>query len=359
MTGVSRTPRSERALIACTTTLLLAGVLPQYLLGSLAVELRGDFAFSDTQLGVAVAASFALSALIAPFAGRTAAWIGVRRGVLLAAGLTVVGSAGIATVAHSSDAVIALMAVNGIAGGVGSPSFSALLAGEVNIGAQGAAFGLLTSAPQFAAFASGLALPLVAQPLDWRVAFVVPAILAVASVIGLVKLGLPALPIRTGEPNASRERPARWVRAIAVAAALASAGGLGMRSFLVVFAISIGFADSAAGLLLGATGLVAIFSRIGFGVLANRGRALNQAAWLMGSSAIGFLLMAAGGDIPVVAGALIAGGIGWGWQAPLSVAVVSRNREATAAAVGIQMAGFFAGAVAGPLGVGLFADPGS
>jgi predicted MFS family arabinose efflux permease len=103
--------------------------------------------------------------------------------------------------------------------------------------------------------------------------------------------------------------------------------------------------------------VVALASRVGFGALSDRRpqRSLHQAAALMALSAVGFVLMAAGGDVPIVLGALLAGGIGWGWPAPLSHAVVTGNPDATAAAVGMQLSGFFAGAVVGPLMVGVFA----
>lgn len=351
---------SGRAVIGWTTTLLLAAVLPQYLVGSLAVEIRGDFAFSDTQLGAAVGASFALSALISPAAGRTVEWIGVKRGVIGSAALVTASSVAIATVADSAAAMIGLMALNGLAGGVGSPSSSTLLASRVAPERQGTAFGMLTSSPQVAAFAAGLALPGVAHPLDWRVAFVAPAVLGLASLVALARLGLPPA-ARRGHCPADVRRLPRSVHMIALSAALASAAGIGMRSFLVVFAVSIGFESSAAGLLLAATGLVAIVSRIGFGVLGDRrpGRPLYRAAALMVVCAFGFVLMALGGDIPVVVGALLAGGLGWGWQSPVSLAVVTQNRDATAAAVGVQMSGFFAGALVGPLVLGVFAEAGS
>jgi predicted MFS family arabinose efflux permease len=135
---------------------------------------------------------------------------------------------------------------------------------------------------------------------------------------------------------------------------------IGMRSFLVVFTVSVGFSAATAGLLLSATGLVAIASRLGLGILGDRrpGDSLNRAAALMVLCAFGFALMAAGGDTLVVLGALLAGGLAWGWQAPLSLAVVTANPHATGAAIGIQMSGFFAGAVAGPLTIGILAEHG-
>lgn len=355
--------RSQRSLTTLTTGLLLAAVLPQYLAASLVVEMREDFPLSDAQLGIAVAVSFALSAVISPLAGRVVDWIGIGRGVWISAALVVVSSAAMATVADSAGAVILLMAVNGLGGGIGSPALSALLVGGIRSDRHGTAFGLFTSAPQIAAFGAGLALPLVASPFGWRLAFWVPVLIGVACVVALVRSGpLPARrpgPVRVVRLPGPR-RQLRSIHAIAVSAALASAAGIGMRSFLVVFAVSVGFSSTVAGLLLSASGLLAIISRVGFGILGDRrpGDSLLRTAGLMFLCAIGFVLMAAGGQPLIVLGALIAGGIGWGWQSPLSLAVVTQYRDATAVAVGIQMSGFFAGAVVGPLAVGLLAQGG-
>lgn len=338
--------------------MLLGAVLPSYLVGSVAVEIRQDFPFTDAQLGGAVAISFALAAIVSPAAGRTVAWIGVRRGLILATALVTLSSLAIATVADSAAALIALMAVNGLGGGIGSPSLSTLLAHRVAAGRQGAAFGLFTSAPQVAAFVAGLALPVIAEPLGWRVTFAVPVAIGIVSLAALQMHGLPAGAGRADAGRFDRRRLPRSVPVIAASAGLVSAAGVGMRSFLVVFAISVGFQSSLAGLLLAVTGVAALASRVGFGVLSDRrpGSSLHLAAGLMGLCVLGLALMALGGDVAIVLGALLAGGIGWGWQAPLSHAVISQNPDATAVAVGMQMAGFFSGAVVGPLVVGLFAE---
>jgi MFS family permease len=340
---------------------MLAAVLPQYLTASLAVEIRHDFPFSDAQLGLATAASFGLSAVLSPAAGRAITRIGPRRAVLAAVTLVALSALAMGTVAASAAAMIALMAVNGIGTGIASPTLFSLLASNVGAGRQGAAFGFMSSAPQAAAFFGGLALPFAAGPVDWRVPYVVAAAIAALCVFPLVR---PELRLAPRAPLGARIglswRP-RSIHVIALAAAAASAAGIGMRSFLVVFAVSIGFTSAGAGLLLSLTGLLAIVSRLGFGVLGDRrpGDGLARAAGLMLAGALGYVLMASGASLPVVVGALVAGGLAWGWQTPLSLAVVSTNPHATSAAIGLQMSGFFAGALVGPLLIGVLAEHGS
>jgi MFS family permease len=352
----------DAALTLAAAGVMLSAVLPQYLVASLAVEMRSDFAFSEAQLGMATAASFGLSALLAPSSGRAIDRFGPRRGVLAAVVLVGLSSLAMGTVASSAAAMIALMAVNGLGTGIGAPTLFSLLAANVSARRQGAAFGVMSSAPQMAVFCAGLALPLAAGAVDWRIPF-----LAAASIGALCVLPLVAPELRRAQRRADRQpvRPRAWrprsIHVIALSAAAASAAGIGMRSFLVLFTVSIGFTSVAAGLVLSLAGLLAIVSRLGFGVLGDRrpGDGLARASGLMVVGALGYALMALEAGAPVVVGAALAGGLSWGWQTPLSLAVVSANPHATSAALGMQMSGFFAGALVGPPVIGLLAEQGS
>ena len=55
------------------------------------------------------------------------------------------------------------------------------------------------------------------------------------------------------------------IRALAVAAVLASAAGVGFIAFLVTYSVDQGIGEGAAGLLLGAVSLAATISRVGLG----------------------------------------------------------------------------------------------
>jgi predicted MFS family arabinose efflux permease len=151
------------------------------------------------------------------------------------------------------------------------------------------------------------------------------------------------------------------VHAIALAAVLASAAGVGFISFLVTYAVRSDVGEAGAGLLLGAVSLVATLSRIGLGALFDRGRREPLAVHgaMLAAAAAAYLLLIEGEPVAIVVAALLAGGLGWSWPGGLTLAVVRRRPEAPAWAVGVMMSGLFAGAVAGPLLVGLLADHGS
>ena len=105
------------------------------------------------------------------------------------------------------------------------------------------------------------------------------------------------------------------MHALALAAALASAAGVGFVSFLVLYAVDSGIGEGSAGLLLGAVSGAATASRIGLGALLDRRRQepLMPVVAMLGLSVAGYLLLIPGEPAVIVVGALLAGSLGWAW----------------------------------------------
>jgi predicted MFS family arabinose efflux permease len=100
--------------------------------------------------------------------------------------------------------------------------------------------------------------------------------------------------------------------------------------------------------------------RIALGAVADRGGqdALRPVPAMFAVSAAAYLLLIVGEPAVIVAAALLAGSFGWAWPGALNLAVVQHSPQAPAWAVGVMLAGLFAGAVAGPLTLGVLADQG-
>jgi MFS family permease len=242
--------------------------------------------------------------------------------------------------------------VGGLANALGGPAVSAMLKREVAVHRHGLAFGAQNSGASLGALLAGLALPAVAIPFGWRWAFLIVAAIA---------LGAAALAPGTQAVAAARgvrPRGLTSVHALALAAALASAAGVGFVSFLVLYAVERGMSQAAAGLLLVAVSLAATCSRIGVGMLADRRgqEPLRPVAVMLSVSIGGYLLLIAGEPALIVVAALVAGSFGWAWPGGLTLAVVQRSPGAPAWAVGVLMAGLFSGAIAGPLAIGVLAQ---
>ena len=337
--------------------MIVAGVLPGFLTASLAPRIRHDFSFGDSVLGLAVA-TFYLTCTVSstPF-GHLVERIGARRGMRLGAALTAVSCLAIAALADSAPALISFLVLAGLGNAIGGPAVSALLRRTVDTARHGLAFGAQQSGASIGALLAGVALPAVAIPFGWRWAYVVAAALAVAAV-ALAPAPAPGEPPRLRARSEPAPHHLTSIRALAVAATLASAAGVGFIAFLVTYSVDQGIGEGAAGLLLGAVSLTATISRVGLGVIADRssGDPLRITAWVLAGSAAGYLLLIAGEPAVIVLAALLVGSIGWSWPGTLTLAVVFRRPEAPAWAVGVMMSGLFAGAAGGPLLVGLLAE---
>lgn len=337
------------------TALVVAGVLPGFLTASLAHRVRGDFAFGDSTLGLAVATFYVVCAVASTPAGRLVDRIGATRGLWLGVVLTAACCLAIAALAESATSLIVILFAGGVGNALAGPAVSALLRREVATHRQGLAFGAQQSGATIGALLAGLALPAIAIPFGWRWAFVGVAALALAAAV------LAPSELRAAPSPGRREARARGlgsVHALAIAAALASAAGVGFVSFLVTYAVESGIDEGAAGLLLGGVSLAATLSRIALGAAADRSgqNALRPVPAMLALSVAGYLLLIVGEPAVVVLAALLAGGVGWAWPGALTLAVVQRSPNAPAWAVGVMMAGLFAGAVVGPLAVGLLAE---
>lgn len=337
------------------TGLIVATVLPGFLIASLAPRIRGDFAFGDSALGLAVAVFYVVSASGSTPAGRLVDRVGAVRVMRLAAAFTAICCVAIAALAQSAASLTVLILIGGVANALASPSVSALLKREVAVHRQGLAFGAQQSGASLGALLAGLALPAVAIPFGWRWAFVGAAALALLAAACVPREASAAGPL--GAPG-RRPRGFTSVHALAVAAVLASAAGVGFVSFLVTYAVGSGMSEAAAGLLLAGVSLVATISRIAVGVFADRAgqEPLRPVAMMLAGSVAGYLLLIAGEPVVIAAAALLAGGLGWAWPGGLNLAVVQRSPDTPAWAVGVMMTGLFIGAIAGPLLTGFLAE---
>src|SRR3712207_5672483 len=183
-----------------------AGVLPAFLTGGLAVQMREEFGFGVAALGLAVAAFFVCSSLVSAVMGRLVERIGSRQGMRLSA----IGSAaslfGVALVAASWAGLVACLVLGGLANAVSHPATHLSLAREVPAGRQGLSFGIKQSAIPAATLLAGLAVPAIALTFGWRWAFAGGAALALA-VAFLVPGGAPKRVVR--RPEKAREKDAR------------------------------------------------------------------------------------------------------------------------------------------------------
>ncbi len=346
--------RPGQAILAALS-INLAGVLPLFLTGGMAVQIGRDLGFGPAGVGL-LSASYALTTMVgsAPLGGRVGV-VGVRRSLRRAALITAAALLG-ASVAPSPRWLAVALVVAGLANALGQPAGNATLAQHVASDRFGIAFAVKQSAIPLATLLAGLAVPAVALTIGWRWAFALAALLA-AVAAALPPQDRPPTLRRQEGGVPQRQKPPLWGLAGGLAFAVVAATSVGV--FGASGGVAIGLPEGTAGLLVAAGGLAGLTIRITAGLLADRVAigALSAVAALVAIGAVGWAMMAWAFSIdataPYVVGLLVANAFGWGWPGLLHLAVARQFPTATAAASGVTQTGVSAGLLIGPPVLGL------
>lgn len=337
-----------------------ATVLPAFLTGGLAVQVRGEMGFGEAALGLAVAIFFVTSSLGSVPLGRVVERIGANRAMRLAAATSAASLLGVALLAGSWSSLVACLLVGGLANAVSHPAANLSLAREVPAGRLGLSFGIKQSAIPAATLLAGLAVPGLALTLGWRWAFAGGAALALAVAL-FVPPGTPGSGAQgIKEARAGDVRVAPLIL-LALGIGLGSTAATPLGAFIVESSVAAGLGEASAGLLLAFGSAVGIIVRVTLGYLADgmEGGRLRLVAAMLGLGVVGFALLATGAGGLLVLGTALAFGAGWGWPGLFNFAVVRVNPGAPAAATGITQTGASGGAALGPLLFGVVVEASS
>ncbi|MBA2441491.1 MAG: MFS transporter [Rubrobacter sp.] len=332
------------------------GVLPAFLTGGLAVQIRDELGFGAGALGLAVALFFGSSALASVVSGLFVERVGSHPGMRVAAVGSAASLLAVAVFAGSWWGLVVCLVFGGFANAVSQLATNLSVAHEVPPGRQGLAFGIKQSAIPAATLLAGLAVPGIALTLGWRWAFVGAAAL-VLFVAGLVPREEDDVRPREQVTNGGRA-PTTPLVVLALGIGLGSTAATPLGAFVVESAVASGIEVGAAGLLLAFGSAVGITVRVVLGHLVDsmQGGRLRLVSGMLGLGVVAFVLLATGTDVFVVAGTVLGYGAGWGWPGIFNFAIVKSNPGAPAAATGITQTGASLGAAIGPLVFGLVVE---
>ncbi|MFL6058152.1 MAG: MFS transporter [Rubrobacteraceae bacterium] len=350
----------KRRPVLLAVAVATATVLPAFLTGGLAVQVRGEFQFGAAALGLAVAAFFVTASVASAVMGRVVERIGPHRGMRLAAAGSAASLLGVALFARSWTGLVACLVLGGLANAVSHPAANLSLAREVPAERQGLSFGIKQAAIPVATLLAGLAVPTIAATLGWRWAFAGGAALALAVAL-LVPASTRRSIVRRSGVKGDKDARTGPLFLLALGIGLGSMAATPLGTFLVESSVAAGLRIETAGLLLASGSAASIAVRVLFGRLADEmsgGRLLLVAA-MLATGVAGFVMLATGEEALIVPGALLAFAAGWGWPGLFNFAVVKTSPGAPAAATGITQTGASGGAAVGPLVFGLVAEAAS
>lgn len=355
----ARTAAVPRRPVLLGTAASVTGMTPVFLLGTFAVGIRDELGLSLTLLGFTVATFRITGGLAAKPLGSLLDRVGPVAGLTAALCWTAVTSLAVAGLVRGAAALVATIALAGVAAVVGQVSAALLLARSVEASRLGVGLAVQLSALPVAAALTGALLPLLG-PSAWRGAFVLHA-LAAAALAALFHLRRWTVPAPSPVVADAPPIPGSIQLGFTVVLLLGMAAAMPLTAFVVETARAGGLGPTVAGAMLIAGSGLTIAVRITAGRAADRGRIapLPAVAAMLAGSAAGYALLGLGRAPAIVAGAVIAFGLGWGFLALLFLAVLRLRSSQPGAAMGAMLPGGFAGGMAGPALFGMLADAAS
>src|SRR5438309_2049246 len=273
-------------ILAVGVGVIVVSAIPGFLPGSLAPRIARDFAFGSAELGVVVAAFYAVAALGSVPAGNLVDRIGASASLRITCAAAAATMLGAALLGRSTTSLALIVGLSGAGNALCTPGSAALIATSLRARWRGLGYGAAQGGASWGSLLAGLALPGIAIPLGWRWVFVSAGVLAV--VVGLAVPGGVSRPVAeheaapaVGQPGsrpsaAARLGPANYL--MALAAALAATASVSMVSFLVLYALRVGLDERQAGLLLALIGFTGAVGRPCAGLLGGqRGRGKPRA----------------------------------------------------------------------------------
>lgn len=344
-----------RVTAAAALSTVLA-VLPPFLVGALSVPMRQELGFTEVDLGLAVSAFFAASAVASISGG----WIAQRCGAAIVVAVGAAGSSAamsaIGFFATRFQHVVACLCLAGIANAIAQPGASLMVTRVVPAHRQGLAFGVTQGSVPLSTLLAGAAVPGIALPLGWRWAF------AGTLVLGAVVLATwpwTSVPVGDGTARPGRTdvppRATADLLVLALVAVLGAGAANAIGAFYIESAVASGLGPGTAGWWLSAGSLCGVLARVLWGWRADRrgGRYLGRIALLMTVGAAGPAIFALPGHRFLPLATALAFAAGWGWNGLFNLAVVRAHPRSPALAVGVTTTGVFLGGASGPLSFGL------
>ncbi|MDH4118048.1 MAG: MFS transporter [Acidimicrobiia bacterium] len=353
-TGGVTSERPVATLLQATLSIVL-GALPIFLTGAMAVFIRPELGFGESELGALATLYYVASASTTIPGGRLAERLGGPKAMAAGAALSMLASLGIAGFARSWAAMAVFLVIGGIANGVAFPASNLAIARGFPLRRQGVGFAIKQSAGPYATLLAGIAVPAIGLTIGWRWAFALAGVAAIPIVAGGSRRET-GLPVRRGMRSDVPGGPV-WMLSFGAFCAVNASASLG--AFYVESAVSGGLDAGVAGLYLSAGSGIGVLIRVGWGLIADRHRGVHFGLLtaMLAGGAVAFAAMGRSWSAPgLFFMTLLVFGTAWAWPSLLNFAVVTRVPDAPGIASGILGAGQFGGGILGPLTFGVIVE---
>lgn len=345
--------------------LVLAMSYSSFTLFAMAVvasDLQEEFDLTNLQLGLLGAANTGVGGLFSLIAGPLTDRLGGR---LAVAGVLVASAVGgaLAALSPSYGALLAALAVGGIAQGWGNPATNRAIADGVEPEQRGLLTGIKQAGIQVGVFGAGFGMPAVTAAWGWRAGMWMLCAASLATLVGLplIKDTRRSAAEHSQHKAAPKTPLPTYVYQVAVYGFLLGTIGGGMGRFLPLFAEEeVGLSPTMAGIVFGIGGIIAIPSRIGWGVLLDRGMTTRRVLTICAVGGVVTMALLLGAIDQRVAllwiATVVAGITTSSWNTAANVAMIQEAKADAGRATGVLYLGFLGGLMVGGPAVGWSID---
>jgi MFS family permease len=331
------------------------GVLPIFLTGALAVQLRDDIGLSVDLLGLVYASYFTAAALFSAPLSHVSDRTGPEWALRIGTVVYIVSFLGLSTLATSPVILSAFIALAGLGTALTRTASSVLIARNVNPKRHGLAFGLKHSSIPIGTLLAGLSVPAIALTVGWHWAYAAAALLSLFALLAIPK---PSGRVDRKSESGRADMSLRLLIFSAVGFGLGSSAAASLGAYTVSTAVASGMSEGGAGILVAIGSVVGLASRILVGGWSDRrrGSQLDLVNWMLIAGTIGFLMLGVLNKWVMLIAVPVSFATGWAWLGSYNLAMVRLNPVAPGAAVGVTQTGAFVGAIVGPAGLGFLAE---
>jgi len=335
--------------VAAIVFATVSTVLPGFLIVGMSVQVREDFGVSEGRYGWALGAFFLGAAIGSILVGRLVQNIGPRLQISASLVLSALFQLGIATIAGSFLAVVALLGLCGIVNSANQTAVNLALT-QARLPRLGLAVALKQSGMPTASVLAGFAVPALALTVGWRWAYIVGVVMTLSALVA-VRLTLPPVAPADRKRVQVIESPRSDLMAASVAGLLLAFTAGALNAWVVESGVDAGLGAGVAGVMLGVGAGSGVAARLVFGLRADsmtirpfRMAAITTVVGVIGISLLGLR------TVPVhMVATIVAFAGGWVWPVFTNFGILRTNPLGAGAATGITQMGVYVGVFTSPI----------
>lgn len=328
-----------------------AAALPAFMAGATAPYVMTELGLTEREFGLVITFFFLGAAIFATRGGRLVDKSPIPKSVRLASGLTLLCLVLLATLPSHALIFGALLLVGGAGLAVAMPASNLLIMNAADSENRGVLFGVKQAAIPVATMLCGIAIPLVVDAHGWRYGFLAVGLIPSMAFIFSRSAAGGQMSHREEVSVVVKNRADGLVRFVGIGGGLGAGAASGFATFLVAWAVNRGISAASAGTLLAVSSVAGIISRVASGWIVDRFdyRETRIVAALLGTGALGFLILSVGSLALLVVGAIIGYAAGWGWPATYNMSLSTIAPDRVGTATGKAQVGIAIGGASGPV----------